>query len=436
MNLEFSLPLLWLLLFALLSLPTLPSRFRQLAQFFPRRQKSLLFLLFSFPIYLTLTILWSSNRLRAVLTAGIFWCLIISILTIPKLMSKKKIKTRIVKIFLVASVVISLFCWLQCILDIINISPDLTLLCPGCTYRSFGFPHPNGFAIEPQFMGNLLLAPCFLSLYLLFKAPRHKKILLPLTFFLVATLFLTFSRGAIYAFALGLFILILTRFIQAKKPQIFLSIPLVLLAFGFSLLAQGLMAQISPTNDTFTSGIDKVVNQLSLGHLHLVNNQTASDMPTQTSAEPTDAVQTSYFSGYVTESTEIRVKLTDYALDVWNNSPEIIFFGVGLGSAGTAIHDALPNLVGTPKEIIQNEYATILLELGVIGCLLIGISLIIIWQFFLKKLPLRERTYLLCLELAFAATLFFFSGFPNALHIYLFPVILYTLARKLPSAML
>lgn len=493
MNLELSLPLIWLAIFTFLSLPTLVSSLRSLSTLFPKKFRfPLTLLLFAFPIYLTISILWSPNPLRGLLTAGIFWCLILSILTIPQIITYNKIKTKIVKIILFASVIISAFCWLQCILDLLNVPRDATLLCEGCTYRSFGFPHPNGFAIEPQFMGNLLLAPCFLSLYLYIKRGAKYNYSLEgirethfedrklgrtassvsskwdsripyrqIFIFLTATLFLTFSRGAIYAFCLGLVVLIIANLIL-KNRKILKVIPLVLISFLISLLAQGTFAQLSPTTDTFASGINKVINHLSLGHLTLApaseqveaNGELEKDHEqklrcTQPSsvahcatheraigAEPRDDrredpsdteewLHSSQFNGYVKESTEVRVSLTNSALSSWQDYK---LFGSGLGSSGTVLYDK--GHTGSPKEIVQNEYATLLLETGLLGCLLLLFSLAIILKYVIIPLNKPERAFLLSLELAFAATLFFFSGLPNALHIYLLPVLIYPLLRK------
>ena len=469
-NLELSLPLLWLIAFSLFSLPNL------------HLPKPCVLLLF--PVYLTASILWSPNKLRALLTAGIFWCLLLTILTIPKLMVKKKIKVRIVNLTLLASVLVALFCWLQCVLDILNVDPSITLLCKGCTYRSFGFPHPNGFAIEPQFMGNLLLAPCFLSLYLICPKPKKtphslkltsssqksissllnnfpsKKLLLPTFLFLLSTLFLTFSRGAIYAFLLGLTVFITLNLIMKNKSAL-RTIPLALLAFLISLLAQGTFSALSPTTDTFYSGIAKSLHQLTLGHLDLRRigegeGVTATGgLPLESNRAERDPREASesgkesgrqdpraQFDGYVSESTEVRLSLTNFALKLWSSSPKNLLFGTGLASSGTALYDAFPDELGSPKEIVQNEYATLLLELGLVGVLLLLLALVALLNLALnpsprsspsslhKALPRHKnllappKIFLLSLTLSYAATLFFFSGLPNALHIYLLPPLL------------
>ena len=129
---------------------------------------------------------------------------------------------------------------------------------------------------------------------------------------------------------------------------------------------------------------------------------------------------TSNFSGYVSDSTTIRVNLTDNALSLWSSTPSHIIFGTGLGSAGMVLYEN--NKTSSPKEIIQNQYASLLLELGLIGALLATLPLITILRLFITS-PLAPLLIPLCL--AYVASLFFFAGLPNALHIYLIPSVLY-----------
>lgn len=131
------------------------------------------FLFALFPLYATLSIFWSSNHTRAILTAGIIWLLFFAIFAIvylsPLFGLPSKFRPTLIKAFFISSIIICVVCWGQCILDVCGIAREHTLLCVGCVSQTFGFPHPSGFAIEPQFMGNLLLAPTLLSLWILTK---------------------------------------------------------------------------------------------------------------------------------------------------------------------------------------------------------------------------------------------------------------------------
>ena len=174
------------------------------------------------------------------------WCVVMAAYAIWTLrdMFDARFRERWLRWFLGSTLVVCAWCVVQCVLDLAGVSQSCSLLCDGCTYRMFGFPHPNGFAIEPQFMGNLLLAPAMTSAWLFVMKHNKRKrerersrdshfhngsgglalifqyqilvrdrckndngshslcsrFLLLCFFIIVATLFLTFSRGAIYAF--------------------------------------------------------------------------------------------------------------------------------------------------------------------------------------------------------------------------------------------
>lgn len=423
MNLELSLPLIWLAVFFLVCLPNIPNIIKKI------KIKTLI-ILSLVPTYLTLSCFWSNNPLRGILTSGILWLVIFAALNI--FIQKDNFKAKsICKMLLIPTVIISAFCWLQSILDVLQVSRGITLLCLGCSYIAFGFPHPNGFAIEPQFMGNLLIAPALLCFYLLtFKKSQKNRLgLLATTIFITSTLFLTFSRGAIYAFSLGLALLLILQFpikkYSTKKANQNLKtsaivIGVACLSFILSLTAQGVFSIMSPTSDNFWTGVTKSIHQLSLGRIDLRPNIDQPDIIV-------DAA-TSTFSGYVAESTDTRVNLTNLAIKTWLSSPTNILFGVGLGSAGVSVYELFPAEIGRSKEIIQNEYASLLLESGLVGCCLILMLVV----FLFKQIKLtKNQNYLFSLLFAFGLTIFFFSGLPNALHIYLLPVLLGSTKHKL-----
>ena len=233
-------------------------------------QKLLIFT--AFPAYTTLSVFWSANRFRTILTAGILWLIFFAILSIYQLSQSKSvvknttIKHILLKVFFISSAVICLWCWLQAILDVVQVSRDLTLMCQGCIYQAFGFPHPNGFAIEPQFMGNLLIAPSLLALYLYFcKNPKYPKLLAFAALLFITTLFFTFSRGAIFSFLLTVFVVVIIFIRKIKSPRPLLILPMLLIPFILALTAQGIFAALSPTNDTFLTGTTKSLHHLSLG---------------------------------------------------------------------------------------------------------------------------------------------------------------------------
>lgn len=426
-NYELSLALIWLFLFSVLSIKDFLKSLKTFKS--PRP-----YLLFLFPLYLSLSALWSSNPLRAVLTSGILWCLYLSAFGILKLAQSKALnKQKFLKLFLLSSCVFSAFCWLQSLLDVLSVGREITLLCPGCTSYSFGFPHPSGFAIEPQFMGNLLLAPTLTSLFLLAKPKTstqtfNRKSLLAISFFLTSTLFLTFSRGAIYSFILAASILIIVGYHKTKHRTWLTAIPLVVISFLFTLFMQGLFSAASYTNTTFVSGIENSISQLSLGKIELGLSKSPDAAPSAESETATSDFSSSapVFDGYVEESTNTRMKFNRIALELSPKNAKTLLFGYGLGSAGEIMFKE--GKTTTPYEIVQNEPLSLLLETGLVGLALAALSLALVLSH-LKKLNRPERYLLGAVIISFLFSLLFFSGLPNALHIYLFPVFLFATLR-------
>lgn len=493
-NFELSIPLLWLLIFAILSLPenfrlyiyslriviktkslvnktSRPSSRHKTDKLYPHFLR-----LFSliYPFFVTVNSIGSPNFLRAILTSGVIWCICLSLLTILQNISqyKTQIGKSVNKNLLIAGTLASAFCWFQSILDIAGAPREFTFLCKGCTSTVFGFPHPNGFAIESQFMANLLLAPIFLSLFYLLEGPKNHSnklnsdpypasrlghfLRFGLPLFLVATLYLTLSRGAIFSFWVSVFVLFIYQIIKLIKQkscrrEILFRQPLILsavvfLPFFFTLSAQGLFTELGPTSHTFFDGVSTSVSQLSLGRIDLTkvfhktneNNKShesheshesnklqLSDLNTDAAASAQKAPQ---FTSYIEESTNIRLNLNRLALSSWRTSLRRMLAGVGLGAAGLTLYQEFPEL-GSPKEIIQNEYLAILYEQGICGVVMIICAAILFVLTYKLHNKNHEKTsiYGRVLALSFALSLCFFSGLPNALHIYLLTPLLFLL---------
>lgn len=445
MNFEINIAEIWLILFFLASLPFI----KNIVKFYGPKKLVLAALI---PSYFTLSIIWSTNRVRTLLTAGLFWLIIFAALSLVYWLrtnsydKKTCLTKKLCAALLITSIGVSIFCWVQCLLDLAGVGREYTLLCPGCVSTKFGFPHPNGFAIEPQFMGNLLITPVLLCFYLLTSPrvqkdfeKRSQKIFLTITaMFLTTTLFLTFSRGAIYAFALSLLLEIILVFIQHHKETakstkskqkkttnfgiVIRPVIISIVAFAASLTAQGIFASISTTSDTFFSGIAKSIHQLSLGKIDFRPTENSISSPNTAEDSALANNTASQFSGYVAESTDTRLNLNQIAIRTWKSKPQYLLLGTGLGGAGVAMNQAYPEELG-PKEIVQNEYVSLLLETGLLGCLLILAVAIIIIRFLCQSSKNCLFPLFVSVVLAFAITLFFFSGLPNAIHIYLFPII-------------
>lgn len=424
MNFELSVPLIYLVIFDVVGVIVM-LREKKMAVLWQKWWWAL------FPVFATMSVLWSSNMVRGVLTVAVLWLIyfaVVFIVSLKKQIVDEKFFGRFFQVFFGATIAVCFWCVLQCILDAMGVPREYTLMCQGCTSYSFGFPHPNGFAIEPQFMGNLLLAPlvCMGWLMLVFRTgpasccPPPKFLLsqnffggplrschpfvssakMTILFFIVTTtLFLTFSRGAIYAFIVAMIFMAIVFIKNCKK--ILLLFAMITGSFLLALNCQGILAQVSPTDDTYFTGITKVLNHLSLGTVDV-------------------SAVSSAFDGYVEESTTTRMMLTEAGLKTWTMNPQTIVFGVGLGGAGNAMYHA--GFTDSPKEIVQNEYVTVLLETGLIGAILC-LALVVMAIKAVLKLP-HGMSVILTLFVAYGVSLLFFSGLTNAMQIYLLPAIL------------
>jgi hypothetical protein len=472
MNFELSLPILWLVVFdgCFVLWVVMKKCFGEVLRDVKKGWQWLVF-----PLVASLSVLWSLNVMRGVLTCGILWLVVLAIYGMMKM--KKEIYAERVfyyvflKMFFVSALVICGWCWLQCAMDVLGVPRECTLLCPGCVSQMFGFPHPNGFAIEPQFMGNLLLAPAIIAAWLIITGKHNSKNserkssrgcifhngsgglvrkfqfphssvtvvkntsgsdflcskFLLLCFFVIAvTLFLTFSRGAIYAFVVGMIFMsafMLTRKRRQRKDvakRLGITWGIVILSFVFTLNLQGVFAELGPTNETYGGAVAKVINHLSLGVIDVRGGSSDVENSVENFEEgKTEAV----FDGYVEESTNVRLGLTKNAFKIWLKDAKTVLVGVGLGGAGQAMYDA--GLTGSPKEIIQNEYASLLAETGILGVLCLAWLIVLI----IRKIVKNEMGgMLLSLLVAYGVSLLFFSGLANALQIYLMPTALFMMS--------
>ena len=428
MYFELSLPLIWLMVFDAVGLVMVVDKYR--SKLFSKVFGSALWWLF--PIFVTFSVIWSLNVFRGILTVGVMWALFFAVVFFFEL--RENLDVKFWKIFwrwfFGAALFVCVWCVVQCILDVAGVPQEASLLCDGCVYQMFGFPHPNGFAIEPQFMGNLLLAPIFVSLHFYFNN-KNKKYLILFAIF-VATLFLTFSRGAIYACVVGLCFLFTFSYFRAKKAErkkvcfsILKAIGIFVVSFLFTLNLQGILAASSPTSDTYQDGVAKVLNHLSLG---VIDARKSENEPVENSGkaeEKTEGKTEAAFDGYVAESTDTRVRLSRAAFDIWKKDFKTVMVGVGIGGAGQALYNN--GMSPAPREIVQNEYMSLLLETGIIGVSLFALIVILAIRMTLKMGEFSG--VILALLIAYGVTLLFFSGLTNAMQIVLLPGLFWCLRK-------
>ena len=133
MNFEISLPLALLVLLGFASLPGIFRNWRQLAK------SRWIWAVVALVAFTCLTVLWSVNPLRSLLTAGIAGLLgLVAIGAVAERKKITKLLPKIVNIYLWSAVVMSVLALVQFIAGIWLPQP-VTLLCDGCVAAQFGF---------------------------------------------------------------------------------------------------------------------------------------------------------------------------------------------------------------------------------------------------------------------------------------------------------
>ena len=405
MNYELSLTLIYVVILAIVGLPRV-WRYRS-----ELRQSGLVRLASAFVGWSGLCVIWSDNRTRGLLTFAVYAVLYLVFLA---LVAERRLLCqllpKLVRVAIWATISACLLAITQMVLGTFVIANRHSLgLCAGCVAGQFGFIRPNLLAIEPQFLGSLLLAPLLYITYLTLQG-KHSYAKQPLLLVLMlTTLWLTLSRGAIYAYLAGLVVMILL--VRKWRRQLAV-VGSVALSLVVCLVCQGALASANPRIDSsFTQAVSTSLNHLSMGIIRLPYQRKSPTSPPLISQEHDK--QPAYH-GYVVESTNVRLSLTKTALAAWrSNRLGQQLFGTGLGSAGIV----LARQTGSryQKEIVQNEFVEVLLERGLIGLALLG-GLVVLYG----RLCSRRRDHLaLVILVAYLVQWCFFSGLPNALHIYL-----------------
>ena len=149
----------------------------------------------------------------------------------------------------------------------------------------------------------------------------------------------------------------------------------------------------------------------------IIEGDPAETLPPDTDAAKKEVV--SSFDGYVEDSTNIRMQLTGAAFKTWAKDPTTILFGVGVGGAGQAMYDA--GNTDWPKEIVQNEYVSLLLETGLVGIVILIMTGVMVFNSLKKS---KHFELISTGLMGYGITLLFFAGLPNVIHLYVIPAIL------------
>ena len=366
-----------------------------------------------FVVWNFITLIWSENKLRTILTAGL-WATLLVIFIAITLINKTKIRLileRFTYIFLNIA-------FLTAIISIVQVAYGAFWdigLCKGCLARGFGFVRPSVFTIEPQFLGSLLLMPILILIDRIINKPNKKDTLY--LFIIALSMYLTLSRGAIFA----LFVAILCYYLcvlhkdKIKINKTMLPIFIIGGSFVFGILYHALFTELNPRiSDNAYESISKSINHLSLGKISLPKIEENKLKITSEKA---------LFNGYVERSTDERTNMTNLGIETWLRDIKTSLFGVGSGGSGKAIFKTT-HKTGNSFEIVQNEFISILLELGIIGFIIWITNIISVIKNF------RFNGLYLSILVAFMVQWLFFSGLPNALHIYIILMVFVGLKEK------
>ena len=373
-----------------------------------KKSKSLLWLI-GFTLFSLLSVAWSANPVRGVITAAFSSLLVLLVCTVAiNLPLMRHHQQSIYRLVIAGSTVSVLWALWQVYGDAFGVDSAFTLLTPAYESTVFGAARPTGFALEPQFFASFLLIPFFwLSVRLvsdnLKNAPLHYFGITALSTILVLSL----SRGALFAAALGL-ILLLVLHHPSLKRWLYLGATV----FGGVVVAGVITFSAATINQRdsisgYTS-LAKSLNHLSLGIISLPPEHRDVKVGTPKVTTPPKAT-----SGYVTASTDSRLSMSAQAILLWTENPQHFLFGIGNGSFGTTLH-AKDNRYPT-NSIVNNYYLELVVETG-----LIGLSLFV--AFFvglLYKLFKARNTLLIVIITSLLVQACFFSGNANIIHLWI-----------------
>lgn len=366
-------------------------------------------LLVFFAAYVSLSAIWSSNPPRALLTAGFLWLMVLLASSVIVHFSYLKTNQKTVYHLLSwAFAVVFIWSVWQIIADSFGLS-GLTLLSPDYTSGAFGVARPSGFALEPQFLGSLLLAPLLWSLHYLFASPRRSRWMYVGFVLLLTLLVLTISRGALLAFAVGSLIIIISSRISTRSLLRIGAPSLVSVGLAFSL--QFVVATAN-TRDAISGiqAISSTISQFSLGTIQIDSHKNKeSTARTRSAIKPASLPPK---SGYVKSSTESRLSMSEHATELWRRDLSTILFGVGVGGFGTSLHQ---NDSTYPiSSVTNNYYSEMLAETG-----LVGVGLFVSFVSSILVALIRKKAWLLlAIVSSFLVQWTFFSGNANVLHVW------------------
>lgn len=354
-----------------------------------------------------ISLLYTSDATRgAVLTGFMLYLWLLCAAIVIQIDAVIRFRQLLMTIAALSVVLSCLWAWCQILATSFGVPAWMVALPSWYDPGVFGFSRPTALFAEPQFLANFLLIPViWLSAAYLREGrlARWQSVILWLG---SATLFATISRGGYLSLAVALVIMGAVHMSTWRRGVRLVAYHLLVFAVTISLL--GVAAQIYP-RDTISgmSAVRAIVDQLSLGTIHQPLLAPTTSGPATTSPAPVAPP-----AGYQINSTISRTSMASDAIALWSHDGSTILRGVGVGGFGESLARANPGYAR--GNVVNNQFIEILTELGVIG-----LGMFIASLAYPVYAAYRRRCWVGSIMIvALVIQWNFFSGNPNALHIW------------------
>lgn len=301
-------------------------------------------LIIAFMAWLALLVPESININRGVSVLLFNSFTIVLALSVSLLFNKKYIKPIIYSLFL-SALGVCLFGLFQYLGNLYGLPNSITGIRQMYSWQVFGFPRIHSMALEPLYFASYLLLP-FCAAFCLALDSKQKiisqKLAGSLLFLFSFIIFMTVSRGALYAMAGALLIgsALFAKLKLTSLRQILSSCAVILVGIGLGLLAMNFMSKIpTDTASTIKSG------------------------QKGTSAYFEHAKNTSL------DDNDGRAMSRQKAIDIVSTEQAVLLLGVGPGQFGPVVQSNIPK--GGKWTIVNNLPLELLVETGLVGLLLV-----------------------------------------------------------------